>query len=212
MKGARIRYSDEELAWIEAHARDIRADALAAFIAKFSRPDVSLQNYNALCKRNGWLTGRTGQFGNGLDPHNKGKRMPFHPNSAKTRFKVGSIPKNIKPMWSERIGKDGYVEMKVPRENPHTGAKTRFMHKHRYVWEEASGPLPDGMVLKFKDGDRTNCALENLAVIPRAILPRLNGQFGRGYDTAPAELKPTIMAITKLEHAAREANTRGQNL
>ena len=36
-----------------------------------------------------------------------------------------------------------------------------------------------------------------------ALAPRLNGRFGRGYDTAPPELKPTILAIAKLEHAAR---------
>lgn len=32
----------------------------------------------------------------------------------------------------------------------------------------------------------------------------LNGRFGRDYDTAPSELKPTILAIAKLEHKARE--------
>ncbi|WP_376872306.1 HNH endonuclease signature motif containing protein [Albirhodobacter sp. R86504] len=211
MKGQRITYSDEELAWINEHAQDIRAVALNAFIAKFQRPDVSLQNFNALCKRNGWLTGRTGRFSKGKEAHNKGKPMAWHPNSAKTRFKAGSIPKNLRPMWSERIGRDGYIEMKVPRENPHTGHPTRFMLKHRYVWEEANGPLPEGMVLKFKDGVRTNCTLENIIAIPRGVLPRLNSRFGRDYDRAPAELKPTIMAVAKLEHAAREAKSKGQD-
>lgn len=32
-----------------------------------------------------------------------------------------------------------------------------------------------------------------------------NAKVGRDYDTAPAELKPTILAIAKLEHKAREA-------
>jgi hypothetical protein len=40
--------------------------------------------------------------------------------------------------------------------------------------------------------------------VPRALLPRLNGRFGRGYDEAPEELKPTIMAVAKLEHSVRE--------
>ncbi|WP_269212609.1 hypothetical protein [Pseudooceanicola algae] len=42
------------------------------------------------------------------------------------------------------------------------------------------------------------------------MAPRLNGRFGRGYDQAPAEIKPAIMAVTELEHAAREARKRGQ--
>jgi hypothetical protein len=211
MKGKRISYSAEELAWVKAHAQDVRADALKAFSAQFGRTDVLLRNFNALCKRNGWMTGRTGQFVKGQDAPNKGVPMPFHPNSAATRFKQGSRPVNSLPMWSERVGKDGYIEMKVPRVNPHTGYKTRFMHKHRYIWEEANGPIPADMVLKFLDGDRTNCTLENITAIPRGMLPRLNSRFGRGYDTAPAELKPTIMAIAKLEHAAGEAKARGKD-
>lgn len=203
MKGRAISYSAAELAWIKTHATDPRAAAHAAFCEHFNRHEVSLTNFHSLCKRNGWLTGRTGQFIKGQAPNNKGKQMPFHPNSAATRFKSGTIPPNVLPMWSERIGKDGYIEMKVPLVNPHTGHKTRFMHKHRYLWEEANGPLPEGMVVKFKDGDRTNCDLGNLEAIPRAILPRLNGRFGRDYDSAPAELKPAIMAVAKLEHEAR---------
>jgi hypothetical protein len=33
----------------------------------------------------------------------------------------------------------------------------------------------------------------------------LDGRFGRGFETAPAALKPIILAATELEHAAREA-------
>jgi hypothetical protein len=42
------------------------------------------------------------------------------------------------------------------------------------------------------------------------MAPRLNGRFGRGYDAAPAELKPIILATAKLEHAAREARKGGR--
>jgi hypothetical protein len=36
----------------------------------------------------------------------------------------------------------------------------------------------------------------------------LNGRFGRNYDGASAEAKPTILAIAKLEHKARELQKR----
>ena len=151
------------------------------------------------------MTGRTGCFPAGITPHNKGRSMPSHPNSAKHTFKPGQVPPNIVPMWSERVGKDGYIEMKVPEVNPHTGHKTRFRHKHRYLWEKQNGPLPNGMALKCLDGNRHNCDPSNWTAIPRALLPRLNGRFGRDYDTGPAELRPAILAIAKLEYAAREA-------
>lgn len=60
-------------------------------------------------------------------------------------------------------------------------------------------------VLKCLDGDKLNCAPSNWIAVPQGMLPRLNGNSGRDYDKAPAELKPTILAIAKLEHKAREA-------
>jgi len=92
----------------------------------------------------------------------------------------------------------------VAETNPHTGYARRYVAKHRHLWEAAHGPLPEGMVLKCLDGDKTNCDPANWEAIPLALLPRLNGRFGRGYDAAPAEVKPVILAVCKLEHRARE--------
>jgi len=76
--------------------------------------------------------------------------------------------------------------------------------KHKWLWERANGPVPKGMVLKCLDGNKLNCDPSNWEAIPMALQPRLNGRFGRGYDHADPELKPTIMAIAKLEHKARQ--------
>lgn len=209
MKRRAIPYLLEELAWIEVRKDMPRRELHALFCTYWQRDDVSLANFKALCKRHGFMTGRTGCFEAGLVPFNKGRKMPFSENSARTRFKKGAVPPNRRPMFSERVGKDGYVEMKVPLPNPFTTAKTRFMHKHRYLWEEVNGPLPAGMRLKCLDGDRTNCDPSNWEAIPHGLAPRLNGRFGRSYDKAPAELRPTIMLAAKLEHAAREAKRKG---
>ena len=61
------------------------------------------------------------------------------------------------------------------------------------------------MCLKCK-GDRLNTDSSNWELVPRALLPRLDGRFGRGYEDAPVDLKPTIMAVAKLEHRLREKN------
>lgn len=212
MKGAAIPYSAAELTWIEAHHRLTRRELHAQFVARFERTDVSQQNLTALCKRKGWLTGRTGQFVQGQPSHNKGKKGVRYPGSEKGWFTKGTRAPNTLPLWSERIDQDGYIEMKVPMRNPYTGHKTRFMHKHRYLWEQVNGPLPKGHALKCLDGDKTNTDPENWFAVPRALLPRLNGRFGRDYDSAPPELKPLILKIAQLEHAAREkrkAATKG---
>ena len=111
-KGVCIAWLPEELAWIEAHCDWPRATLHKGFCARFGR-DVSLGAIKALCKRKGWLTGRTGCFEKGLVPANKGKKMPFNQNSARTQFKKGNLPHNTKFLGHERLTKDGYVEVSI---------------------------------------------------------------------------------------------------
>lgn len=203
MKGSWIRYRPEELAWIEAHKDWPRAQLHSGFCFRFGRPDVSLDNICGLCKRKGWK-GPNGVFEKGHVSANKGKKMPHNPNTACHWFRQGHEPHNTKYLGHERLTADGYVEVSVAETNPHTGYGRRYVMKHRHLWEAAHGPLPEGMVLKCLDGCKANCDPANWEAIPLALLPRLNGRFGRGYDAAPAELKPVILAVTRLEHAARE--------
>jgi hypothetical protein len=205
MKGKWITWLAEELEWIEERKDWPRAILHAGFCARFGRKDVSEDAFWNLCLRKGWRTGRTGQFVKGQEPPNKGKTMPYNENSAKTQFKKGGRPHTWRGAGHERINsRDGYVIMFVAETNPWTGASTRPVLKHRYLWEQVNGPLPEGYCLKCLDGDKTNTDPTNWECIPRAMLPRLNGRLGRGYDEASAELKPVILATAKLEHRARE--------
>lgn len=212
MKGRPISYSAAELAWLSDNRTLPISDYAAGFAAAFGRADVCAGHLHALRKRKGWKTGRTGQFAPGTVPPNKGKPcLPGqggrHPNARKTQFRKGNQPHNTKFAGHERVSKDGYVEISIEEVNPHTGFERRYVLKHRCLWELQNGPVPEGMSLKCRDGDRLNTEPSNWVLIPRALLPRLNGRFGRGYDTAPADLKPTILAVAKLEQAAREART-----
>ena len=203
MKGRDILYSRAELDFIEAHRTRPRRRLHEMFVEKFGRTDVSLVNIKALCTRKGWMTGRTGRFEKGAVPANKGKSMPYNSNSARTQFKIGHLPHNTKYAGHERLSKNGYVEISIEQTNPHTGFHRRYVLKHRWLWERENGPVPDGMALKCLDGNKQNTDPSNWKPVPRAMLPRLNGIYGRGYDDAPAEIKPSIMAVTELEHRAR---------
>lgn len=203
-KGRLRVYTKSELTWIKRRRTMPRRELYTAFIAAFPHLTVSLKGFKQLCKAKGFMTGRDGRLVKGNTPANKGKKMPYHPNSAKrTRFKKGGLPHNTKFIGHERISKDGYVEISVNETNPHTGFERRHVLKHRWLWEQKHGPVPKGMALKCK-GDRLNTDPSNWEIMPRALLPRLNGRYGRGYDAAPNELKPTIMAVAKLEHGLRE--------
>lgn len=204
MKGRAIPYSAAEMEWLEANRHLPIAEYHRLFGEEFGRADVSAENLHALRKRRGWRTGRTGRFEPGQESWNKGKTMPFNANSAATRFRKGNVPHNTHYLGHERVSKDGYVEISIDETNPHTGFERRYVLKHRHLWELANGPVPERMALKCLDGDKTNTDPANWKAVPRAMLPRLNGRFGRDYDAAPAELKPVILATAELEHRARE--------
>lgn len=219
MKGRPIIYGADEMAWLKANRALPIGDYYRAFVAAFRRDDVLQQNLHALRKRMGWRTGRTGQFVKGQVPHNHGVKCApgtggNHPNARRTQFKRGALPHNTKGAGHERIdSKDGYVILIVDETNPWTGAATRPVHKHRWLWEQKHGPLPPGMALKCLDGDKTNTDPSNWEAIPRGMLPRLNGGRHKkriAYDEAAPELKPTIMALAKLEHRAREKQGGGE--
>lgn len=211
MKGRRIKYSKAELRWLEVNRTMSIGEYHRAFNARFGRR-VKAANLHALRKRKGWKTGRTGCFEKGLVPFNKGKKCApgtggRHPNARKTQFKKGNLPHNTHYLGHERFSKNGYVEISIDEVNPHTGFERRYVLKHRWLWKQAHGPVPAGMVLKCK-GDRLNTDPSNWELVPRSLLPRLNGRFGRGYDEAPEKLKPIIMGVVKLEQLVRVAKAK----
>lgn len=208
MKGHPIAYGAAERAWLQANCTLPVREYHCRFCEQFQRTDVTAQNLHALRKREGWRTGRTGRFEKGQTPPNKGKPMPFHPNSAATRFKAGNrtgrANERYKPIGTERISQDGYLERKV-----HDGLpmQSRWQLVQRIEWEKLNGPVPAGHALKCLDGNKLNTDPSNWEAIPRAVLARLNsGPHGKrlAYDQAEPEVKPIVMAIAKLQHAASE--------
>ncbi|MCF6216828.1 MAG: HNH endonuclease [Emcibacter sp.] len=198
----KINWQPAELAWIEENKHMVRSAAHKLFCETFNRPDIKLGGYTALCKRNRWHTGRTGQYSKGSIPANKGKKMPFNANCARTQFKkghLGGIAKEIiKPIGAEVVRADGYVYRKINNDLPF---HKRWRAVHIMLWEELNGPVPDEHCLKCLDGERTNTDPNNWTCIPRALLPRLAGNWdATAYDDAPAELKHTILTVAKLNY------------
>lgn len=203
--GKSLVFTDDQVAWLRANPSLPRADLVSAFHAAFPGTSTTAEKLVGWRKRNKVRTGRTGRFEKGQSPWSKGKKLDAHPNSKATQFSRGQRPHNARPIGYESVNPDGYVLICVDRPNPFTGARTHMAFKHKELWIAANGPIPEGHVLKCLDGDKTNCEPSNWVAVPQGLLPRLNGKSGRQYDQAPAELKPTILAIAKLEHKAREA-------
>lgn len=78
-----------------------------------------------------------------------------------------------RPIGAERTSKDGYLERKI--QDTGKGRYVDWKLVHILVWEEHNGPLPDGMIVTFKDGNKRNFDPGNLVAITRADNARRNG-------------------------------------
>ena len=187
MKGQQVNYSTEELLFVENNSKLPRKDLHLKFCAVFKRNDIKQSNISALCKRKGWSTGRTGCFSKNQTPWNLGKKGYMGPNE--TTFKKGNKPRNWKPLWTERLNKDGYIEIKI--EEPRT-----WRLKHRYVWEQKNGSVKKGYIIILLDGNKQNCNIENLYEISRAVNSQLNKN---GYGDLTGDLRVSAAMMKELE-------------
>ncbi|MCE5221875.1 MAG: HNH endonuclease [Clostridium sp.] len=112
-------------------------------------------------------TGLTGHFPKGHKPFNKGIKGLCFNGCEKTQFKKGNIPQNYRPIGSERINVDGYLEIKVADPN-------KWRLKQQVVWEEVNGEIPKGKVVIFGDGNKNNFNIDNLILVSRKQLLTLN--------------------------------------
>lgn len=125
------------------------------------------------------------RFQKGHVPANKGQKGVRVPGTEKTWFKAGSRSGRAaalyKPLGTERVSKDGYLERKVNDDMP---LQKRWRAVHLLVWEAANGPLPPGHAVAFKDGNRRNVALDNLELISRRELMLRNTVHNLGPELA----------------------------
>lgn len=129
--------------------------------------NLALTQIKSYIKNNHLNTGRTGHFKKGHQPANKGKNHPSRGRTIETQFKSGSMPHNHLPVGSEVLNTDGYWQVKIA--DPGV-----WKLKHRLIWEQLHGSIPKGSVVIFADQDRNNFAEENLILITRQQLVRMN--------------------------------------
>lgn len=164
-----MKYTDEMKQFILDNYKGRYNQELAdLFNQKFNTNITSrtIKSYKANNKLN---SGLTGKFRKGQTPHNKGKKMPkeVYEKVKHTMFAKGNVPPNHRPVGSERISKDGYIEVKVAEPN-------KWRLKQRVVYEEAKGKIPEGCTIIFLDGNKQNCNIDNLRCITRSELLYLN--------------------------------------
>lgn len=156
-----------------------------------------------------------GRFEPGHVPANKGRTWDemgipeeIRERMRATQFKPKQIPHNARdlPIGSERLGKCGYIEVKVREHSPVPCSNKCWVMKQRLVWEEANGRrLKPGEVVLFCDGDRTNLDPENLVAVTQAENIGLY-RIGRPY--ADRETLMDALKIVRLQSEIAKAEMR----
>ena len=156
-------YSKEEEQFLKDNVKGISLKELTEKFNKQFNFNLSESAIESRKNKLGLHSGIVGgQFQKGHVPFNKGTKGLIKPN--KTSFKKGNIPANHKPIGSERISKDGYIEIKIQDGQ----LNKNWQLKHRYIYEKEYGPIPDGYNIIFLDGDRQNLELSNLKLVSKA--------------------------------------------
>lgn len=142
-------------------------------------------------------SGLKGYFEKGHTPVNKGQKG-CAPGCEKGWFKKGELPSCHRPVGSERVDVYGYTIVKVAEPNV-------WKFKHKLIWEQHRGEIPEKHVVTFLDGDKSHLEIENLALLSMAESLELTRS---GLRSENAEFTKTGILITKVKRACRNRGER----
>lgn len=159
------KWTDEEKEYLASIVKGKSYKEITKLMNEKFNHQLSEMQIKGVMFRNNLTTGTGGHFRKGSIPWNRGLKGYMGAN--KTSFKKGTIPPNYKPVGTERLAKDGYIEVKVKDPN-------KWELKHRLIYKEHHGEIPKGHNVIFADRDKRNFDIDNLILVSKAQMLVLN--------------------------------------
>ena len=196
--GVKRRWTSQEIEVLRAEYPDRKTVLVAKKLGRSERSvfakaaalglqktEEYLASPDACRLRRGQGRGIQHRFPKGHTPWNAGRKgWSAGGKSRETRFKKGEKPWTWKPIGSERVTKDGTLQRKVSD----TGYPPRdWVAVHALLWREANGEIPEGHIVVFRNGDKSDIRMDNLELITRAENMRRNS-----YHNYPKEIATLI--------------------
>jgi len=193
-KGRYRLMTPEQIDFVREKYKDLTVKELTAALNQHFGTTLAVSQVKTFVKNNKITCGRTGRFDKGKAPWNAGTKGLMKPNRAS--FKKGNRPHTWVPVGTIReTSGDRYLKIKVAEPNS-------WELLHRHLWERHFGPIPDGFMVVFRDGDRRNCVITNLMLRTREQSAVRNRWSPRDL---PPELGPLVDAVADLRIAAAAA-------
>ncbi|MBS4059686.1 MAG: HNH endonuclease [Bacteroidetes bacterium] len=206
----RHKWTGSELRYLESRYPHVSAAVIAMFLdvsvnavynqafilglkksAEFHQSEASTR-----FKKNLANLGKPYRFKKGNVPANKGKKMSpeVKQKCSKTFFKPGQVPPNTKY--------DGYISVRKDsggRYYAHIRVNGKFELLHRQLWMQHNGPIPEGLIVAFKNGDQSDIRIDNLELITRQ-----ENVLRNNIHNYPKDLKEAIIALNKLKKTIKD--------
>lgn len=194
MKGVYQNWNEEQIQFIFENYKKLYKPQILEAVNKLGEPHTygSLKRFYA---HKHLVSGLPSKFVKGGVSWNKGRKMSpeQYEKQRPTMFKKGIIPHNTKAIGDLAYQRDSsgcvYVKRKIAEPDV-------WILEHRRVWEEHNGKIPKGYVITFLDGNTLNCDINNLVMLTKEELCKLN-RFHNKSNTV--EQKKCNIAIAKVE-------------
>lgn len=203
-KGHSYKFPEGMENYIRSIALGRTTKEIAELVSAHFGIDFSERQCRAYKDNHNIVSGLDCRFQKGHEPSNKGKPMSKeqYRKCSSTMFKKGHVPANHMKIGEYTHTTDGYLIRKIKE----TGSqRERFEFVHRAVWEEHNGPVPEGKMVSFLDGNKDNCNIENLVLIDNAENLEMNRSRLR--FTEPERTR-TGFLVAKVRVTARQKKRR----
>ncbi len=196
-KGRYRSYTPEQAEFIKQGYQKWSLEELTKQFNAHFGADKTESQIRCFTRNHGIKSGRTGHFEKGQASWNTGTKGVMKPNSGS--FQKGSRPVNHRPVGSERVNVEGYIEIKTAEPNV-------WDLKQRVVYEREHGPIPEGHNVRFRDGDRLNCEPDNLVLVDNRENALLNQRYKMNHQ--PLEHRDTLVLLARLDVKAARLTER----
>lgn len=212
-KGWSPVYPDDMADYMRSIAEGRNCHEIAKLINEYyGKQIIDATRVRAYKKNHGITSGPDCRFKKGQESPTKGKKQTdfMSPEAIErtkaTRFKPQQKPPNLLQVGAVVKNTEGYLLRKKQMEGTQW---ERWEFLHRAIWEEHNGPIPEGMMVSFKDCNKENVNIDNLMLISNAENLELHRSGLRFEDPDLTEIG---LNVVKLKIKARERRNEQRRL